>query len=421
MTGSRTGKIILAAFLLLSGWVMVRSTDSFTYQTQVSIRPDSLTVFLPELPEPFRNTFQLPVQSLEKTLIYKALRNTGIRLAVHDLTARESFRPLPAHMASAEKIRIRAILAQYLEEGDTGLLADIQTQEFLLKMGYDTHSLKPHLKLKWENNGQTGILAFSSEHRLLSAFVINDLCREIARVDRDLLLANAQNEMGVIQQQLNVIADTWNPEFEEERFAMKVDGHKYWLHPHYPLLKVFNITENAQTRPVIQQIKALEISREVKLKEGYGLISESQNILKFLKKERDTYPAENYQTMARTIDMMTERLRQLGEEISTIDSQLEEKHQAIAPWYGDKTWVIIPRKHIETDSKEFAEALHSANDMVNLIFHTLPRLQQNTDQNNIRRIPNMLNLLWLTLGIVFFLHIAGTLKDKMFFLWKTEK
>ncbi|MEZ4772662.1 MAG: hypothetical protein R3D00_05710 [Bacteroidia bacterium] len=421
LTGSKTGKFFLVALLLLSGWVIVRRTDSFTYQTRITIRPDSVLRKEMFLPETFLQAYAIPAREMEKTLLLNALRNTGIRLAVHDLSTPTPFRIVPESYSAEQKQQYRDQFAQYLHTQDPQILLMNHPQKLLLQMGYDAQSLFQNLKIIWEKDGNAGIISFSSENDLLSAFVVNDLCREIVQVDQALLQTNVQTEISVIQQQLNVLADNWTPDFDEERFAMKVDGRQYWLHPHYPRLTMFEVRENAQTQSAIKHIQNLEKQQEIRMKEASDIIAEGQHILRYLKNLQEEYPTDSYQTLANTIRLHAQRLQELSLEVNNLDQDIEAAHQEIIPFYGETNWTIIPRRNTSNDSREYQEMITSANTMAYLSYNNFSRFQQDIAHNNVRRIPNLLNFLWITLGIVICLHFGGLFKEKLLLLWAKEK
>ncbi|MDX2245402.1 MAG: hypothetical protein SF052_01395 [Bacteroidia bacterium] len=420
LSGSGFQKYILAAILLLSGWVISRQAASFTYRTKLIIRTDSLSSLEQVLPETYRDVYNVLPQNLEKTLLINALRNTGMRIAVHDLTATTPFRAIPEGYSDEERLRLRSQLAQYLREQDPAILIENQARQLVLKMGYDANSLFRHLKIQWKEDGNTAIISFSSEHALLSAFVVNDLCREIVRVQQEFLQISAHTEISVIQQQIQIMTDFWATDFDEERFTMQADGRRYWLHPHYPRLEMFEVEKNSKTRSSIKLIKELEEQQEIKLKEGMQIMGDGQNILRYLKKQNTHYTTDSYQTIERTIALQAARLDQLSAEISALDHALDSAHKTIQPYYGIKNWVVIPRR-TASDSREYKQILSIANTMTYLSFNEASHFQQDIAQNNVRRIPNLLNFVWITLCMVILLHFAGFFKEKLLFVWAKEK
>lgn len=421
MTGSKTGKYFLVALLLFGGWMIVRQTDTYTYQTRIVIRPDFASIEEVSINETAQNVLATPAREIEKTLLINALRITGIRLAIHDLTAPAPFRKVPQSYSPLQKQQIRTQFSQYLQSLDPQTLIYNQPQKLLLQMGYDAQTLFHNLKVIWEKDGNAGIISFSSENTLLSAFVVNDLCREIMIVDQALQQTQVQTEISVIQQQLNVLSDNWMPDFDEERFTMKSDGHLYWLHPYYPRLRMFEVSENAQNRKTIKQIESLETQQEIRMKEAADIIADGHNMLRYLKNLQSEYTTDSYHTLANTIRLHAERLHQLSLEVHALDEEIATSHQEIAPFYGVKNWTLIPRRNTRNDSSDYQEMISSANTMTYLSHNHLSRFQQDIAQNNVRRIPNLLNFLWITLGIVICLHVGGLFKEKLLFVWAKEK
>ena len=176
---------LVVLFIAVGGIQWLNSSGMYTFQADfevISLETKIETSLPPQLTDPNINPFKL-----QTTYIHIALQRVAARLALHDLTSSEPFREFSKTYSDKLKAEAKVDISSFLDSPDKSPLGTSKyAYPVMDDLGYEPKKLKDKLFVKWQAESNKITVSFTSENPFLSAFVVNDLNRELSQLDRQM-------------------------------------------------------------------------------------------------------------------------------------------------------------------------------------------------------------------------------------------
>lgn len=417
---NRLARTAFIAGLICLAWLISRRFDQFTYQASIRVdHSDTIAMQVMELKD-HHNFEGAAFEDIRETLIHHSIRKTGIRLTVHDLSSPKPFRSTPEGYLSGDLTRLRRQLNLFLGTHDTHILEEAYPDQLIRDFGYDPASLKENLSFVPSRDHNGFMVSFTSENPLLSAFVVNDLCRELIKTDQKFFSEQKRSNLGTVLHQLHIIEENWTDDFSEERFVMETEGKRYWLHDNYPRLKSFVSTKSIRTNGRLRQIHETEQIQGDLLRERLTLLREARHLVKYLQHLEKEYPRDGYESVSRTINLKISQLAMLNGQIDSLDQVLEKSHLTIRHLYSRPPLILVRNEESVNVVEDFRQLMEDANQMAFYAHNYGNRIRRELNSDQASRTPDLMRFFWIMILIVAVFHFSGLFMDNYRTLWENK-
>ncbi|MCB0841116.1 MAG: hypothetical protein KDD99_30815, partial [Bacteroidetes bacterium] len=362
------------------------------------------------------NPYNNPVNpfKLSKTYIHIALQRVAARLTLHDLTSETPFRICDENFNFYDLNKGREEIISFLNEDGKMMLGESRISGSLMaNLGYSPVELKKKLTIDWSaSNGKVSI-SFDSENPFLSAFVVNDLGRELARIDRQLRQTKLKTTVDLFVANSHRLESRWKEELPQAASIHQIEGKNYWLSSHFPSVDFW--LKKGETLPpfMINDIRQLENRQEEYLLERLKIVYKVRTMMGELKNPYWKYEGQRKSILSYNVGIYKARFEFINHQIQQIDQQLQSYYDQLPEEMKNEDWIMIDEEaSTNYITKNYFLDLHTTVKSVTELHQDGVQFSIIADSSRLSKMPNLLIYFWLMVGSVLTLFTLEIIYDK---------
>jgi hypothetical protein len=393
------------------GYQWLNSSGTYTFQAEFDVVSPS------QVRSVNTNPYHSPVNpfKLSGTYTHASLKKVAARLTLHDLTSETPFRATNGTFRYGDLLKVRKEITEYLNSSEQTVLVESRAMKmFMADLGYDIPAIKEKLTVNWHEELGKVSISFTSENPFLSAFVVNDLGREFARMDRQLRLTHSNTAVELFAASSQRVQARWASELPEAASTSEIDGKQYWLSAHFPSVD-FWLKEGETLPPsILDKIRYLESEQEKNLRERLRTVSTIRDWVARIEKSDRRSGLNKAHNLRQQVLMYRMKLEYLNRQIYRIDQQLRHHYDRLPTNIKNDDWILIDEEaSTNYITKNYVRELTTTVAIVSKLNQGNIRFKVVPEANQMSKTPNFLVYFWMMILSVGGFWIIEIIYEKL--------